>query len=340
MANRRLVEIFKGGVGPWNRWRENDSIAPDLIDADLRGPGPEWEIKWASSKEISFRPYRQGALLDRRGINLERAMLVRANLSWTDLRRADLRSTYLLETNLGGTDLRGANLSHALVSGTFFVDTDLTDVVGLENTFHMGPSSIDLSTLRKSGKLPDEFLRGCGLPDAFIRYLPFLLEEAAHFSSCFISYSHGDAAFARRLHETLQGRGIRCWLDEKQLLPGDDIYEHVDRGIRLWDKVLLCCSKHSLTSWWVDAEIGKAFAKEQTLMKARGQKVRVLIPLNLDGHLFEWHDGKADEVRTRLAGEFTGWDTEPRKYETQVERVIRALRVDDGAREHPPASKL
>jgi hypothetical protein len=28
----------------------------------------------------------------------------------------------------------------------------------------------------------------------------------------------------------------------------------VDRGIPLWDKVLLCCSEHSLTSWWVDRQ--------------------------------------------------------------------------------------
>src|SRR5271166_5846356 len=63
--------------------------------------------------------------------------------------------------------------------------------------------------------------------------------------SCFISYAHEDKLFARRLHDALQGRGIRCWLDEKQILPGDDIYEQVDRGIRLWDKVLLCCSRHS-----------------------------------------------------------------------------------------------
>ena len=55
-------------------------------------------------------------------------------------------------------------------------------------------------------------------------------------------YAHEDKLFARRLHDALQGRGVRCWLDEKQMLPGDDIYEQVDRGIRLWDKVLLCCS--------------------------------------------------------------------------------------------------
>ena len=47
-----------------------------------------------------------------------------------------------------------------------------------------------------------------------------------------------DAALKRRSTKSsaacrVQGRGVRCWLDEKQMLPGDDIYEQVDRGIRL-----------------------------------------------------------------------------------------------------------
>ena len=174
-----------------------------------------------------------------------------------------------------------------------------------------------------------------------MQVLPWIREQPIQFYSCFISYSHADKAFARRLHDALQGRGIRCWLDEKQLLPGHDIADEVDRGIRLWDKVLLCCSESSLKeSWWVDKEIDKALVKEQELQKERGKKVLALIPLNLDGYLFRgWDDGKATIVKARLAADFKGWEHDNAKFEEQFKRVVRALQTDDG-RETPPKPLL
>jgi uncharacterized protein YjbI with pentapeptide repeats len=151
---------------------------------------------------------------DLSGATLTDVNLTFANLSQAILRRPNLTGAYLIgayleHTHLEGPRLCGLNLTHARLHGTVFADADLANVIGLDTCVHEGPSIIDHRTLQKSGPLPLAFLRGVGLPDLFIDYLPSLLNQAIQHYSCFISYSTQDQEFAERLHADLQNKGVR-----------------------------------------------------------------------------------------------------------------------------------
>jgi uncharacterized protein YjbI with pentapeptide repeats len=185
-----------------------------------------------------------------REANLERADLSHANLYCTDFTRADLKNAQLcganfIRSDLIGVDLAGANLSRAnlkyaairssivdkavfsysIFGETIISDLDMNACSGLDEVNHTGPSNIDYRTIERFQSTPTKFLHGIGVPDVLIQQMPTLLKQAGKFYSCFISYNHSDNAFSHHLHDRLQHRGIRCWLDEHQLLPGDDIYD-------------------------------------------------------------------------------------------------------------------
>jgi hypothetical protein len=352
MANEEHVAILLRGVEGWNQWRkENPDVLPELTDADLKFAN--LHVANLSGASLSgaylFLADLSGANLngaDLSHADLSDARLVAADLNGSDLNngnflRADLSLADLSGANLFNANLRGANLFDANLIltnldlaelwGTIFANVDLSEVVGLETVRHSGPSSIGIDTIYKSrGRIPEVFLRGCGVPDIFIEYMSALTSKPFEFYSCFISYSHQDEAFANRLHDTLQGKGVRCWLDEEDAKLGVPISRNIEQGIRLTDKFLLCCSKASLNSGWVDYEIDLALHKERNLRQVAKDDVWRIIPLDLDGHLFSpEYDGGALRIRDRLAGDFTGWKTDSDKFDRQIARVIQAIRIEE-----------
>ena len=92
-------------------------------------------------------------------------------------------------------------------------DVNLGEAKGLEDVIHRSPSSIGAETLLASkGKIPEVFLRGCGVPDELIVQLPAIIAsmEPIQFYSCFISYSSYDNPFARRLYARLEHFSLIC----------------------------------------------------------------------------------------------------------------------------------
>src|SRR5439155_491875 len=148
----------------------------------------------------------------------------------------------LIDAQLFGADLSDAQLFGANLSGADLSRADLRNATGLESCTHLGPSILDHRTLMRLGAVPLVFLRGCGLPDRLIEYLPSLVDEAIQFYSCFISYSTQDQDFADRLHADLQNNGVRCWFAPHDIQAGKKLHEQIDEAIRVYDKLLLILS--------------------------------------------------------------------------------------------------
>jgi len=257
--------------------------------------------------------------------------LLVADLRNADLRNAGLSGAHLNRAHLIGARLIGAKLEGCRVGLTAILDLDLSTARGLEGVEHWGPSAIGHDTLEETAEglgchhsrraEVEAFYRGAGVPEHLIEHYRARIGRPIEFFSAFISYSHADKGFARQLYDGLQMRGIRCWLDEHDLVPGDVILDVVNSAIRVQDKFILCCSEAGLESWRVEDEIEKALERE------RRENRKLIIPLSLDGYLLKsWNHGLASQVRKRLAAEFTGWEKDNAQFEEQFERVVRALR--------------
>lgn len=355
-ANQKHVEMLEQGVEAWNQWRrekENYYLFPDLGLTDLSGKDLRgFNLGFADLTEANLRGSNLGgaylgqAFLD--GADLSEACLIGTNLGGAQLvnarlNKARLNLARLIEANLQGADLsssilvgtifsqaslEGANLQNAELGDTTMGNTNLSGAKGLNACIHKGPSIIDTGTLAKSGIMPVSFLRGCGVPDAFINYLPSLINTPVHFYSCFISYSSRDGAFANRLYADLQDSGVRCWFAPEDLRIGDKTRVQIDESIRVYDKLLIILSEHSVESQWVEKEVESALEKE------RSQKRIVLFPIRLDDTVMNIAGGwPADIRRTRKIGDFKKWKDYD-SYQKAFDRLIRDLQAEESSKNH------
>jgi hypothetical protein len=348
MANSEHLAILCQGVEHWNTWRRaNPDIEPDLTGADIS------ELAATRSDLGTAQPVADAVRLP--AVNLDGSRLQRARFAGMTLMRAtmrnadasgvilsmaklmllDCRGAKLQGADFSGSDLRMADLSRADLSNARFGDnvfggTKFRDAQGLSSCIHIMPSTIDLRTLALSGCLPVSFLRGCGLPDRIIEYLPSLLLQPIQFHSCFISYSSTDQDFARRLHADLQAKGVRCWFAPRDIVGGQKLHDQIEQAIHINDKLLLILSESSMGSNWVATEIACARRKELQ------QQRQVLFPVAIvpfdtirAWKCFDADIGRdsAKEVREYFIPDFSRWRDHD-CYCESFDRLLKSLVSD------------
>ncbi len=285
MANQEHLDILRQGVEVWNQWRQEHQLTnPDLSMANLP----------------------------------------RADLWGANLYRADFHGANLNRAAFNRADLRGADFSKATMLITILGDVDLRGVKGLEAVLHRAPSTIGIGTIIASqGKIPEIFLREAGVPPSIIEAIPSLIGslEPIQYYSCFISYSSKDQDFAERLYADLQSKGVRCWFAPEDLKIGEKFWHRIDESIRLYDKLLVVLSEHSVTSVWVENEVMAALEKEHQQQKL------VLFPIKLDETVMQTNlPWAANFRRTRHIGDFTNWKHHD-DYQKGLNRLLRDLKA-------------
>jgi uncharacterized protein YjbI with pentapeptide repeats len=317
-----------------------------LVRADLRGAD-------LSRCRLDFARICEADLTD--------SVFDGADLSWSDLRLsvaidASFRRSKLRNVNLGcasfkraffeevvlvGACVEETDFSGATFQGGEILSTDLSQVGSFDGTTHIGPTEIGLNTLTATAaglatnpmiQLPlERFFRGCGIEEHSIDYFRALVDSPVKPLSVFITYDGPDEAFAQSLHDHLQQRGIRCWLDHVGARRGRPAFLGVDRGHKHRDRTLLCCSKSSLKSSWISSELNKHFSKSNQSSEHSADSV--LVPLDLDGYLYQkneagrylWQHSHSDRVRSHANGSFQGWDEDSFDLSQKFERFADSL---------------
>jgi uncharacterized protein YjbI with pentapeptide repeats len=330
----------------------------NLEGADLRGALlTETNLKDTNLRGAKFK----GALLNK--VNLSGADLVQADFTGAQLDEINMTKARLIESNFASAtlirvDFSGArleeaalrpafisfgnNFSRAIVNNTIFANLNLHLDLGLDEVVHRGPSTVSTNTFTLSrGKIPETFLRGCGLsnweiqsvklydPDLtnderngiLYKMYELLSGQALQVSPLFISYSRADGSFVDKLESYLNEKGIRFWRDIHDLKSGR-LEKQIDRAMRLNPTVLLVLSKDSLDSDWVEHEVRTARSLEKEL------KRDVLCPVALDDDWKSnsWAKRIMEQIMEYNILDFSGWKDNT-EFEGTFHKLIDGLKL-------------
>jgi uncharacterized protein YjbI with pentapeptide repeats len=326
------------GVDLQNAYLANANLTrADLKRADLSGAS----FIGARLSAVDFLMSDPGKA-DLKRVDITRADIVVVDLTEARLIATDFTDAHLIGVNFNYASLSGSNFRRAFVGMSIFRNSDLREAIGLDEVRHVSPSSISTDTFSLSkGKIPESFLRGCGLSDWEIEsaklYNPDLSNDefidiqnrifdlrnrqAIQISPLFISYSHADSEFVDKVGESLTEKGIRYWRDIHDMKSGR-IEKQIDRAIRHNPTVLLILSEKSIKSDWVEHEVRTARELEKELGRD------TLCPVALDDSWKDspWPKRIMEQVMEYNILDFSEWENDS-KFEGMFRRLIDGLEL-------------
>lgn len=128
-------------------------------------------------------------------------------------------------------------------------------------------------------------------------------------SKIFLSHSHADKPFARKLAASLRSAGHGVWIDEAEINIGDSLVEKIREGLDQVDFVAAILSRASINSPWVTRELDIASNREIEEGRA------LVLPLLVE----------KVELPGFLKGKFYGDFTDEGQYGKMVELLLRKL---------------
>jgi ligand-binding sensor domain-containing protein len=126
-----------------------------------------------------------------------------------------------------------------------------------------------INKINGKDKQRHSFMEGPQMPP-----LEILTEPKNSKKQIFISYSHSDKKFVKKLTIDLRNAGVRVWVDEKKIKVGDSISQKVEEGIYSCDFFCLIISRHSAKSKWVDREYRTALS-----VQLSSRNTLIILPL-------------------------------------------------------------
>jgi internalin A len=106
-----------------------------------------------------------------------------------------------------------------------------------------------------------------------------LLSGIEHAIKVFISYSHQNKSFAKKLAGELESQGMKVWWDFDSLKGGDNWQKEIERAIKQCDFFLIALTPDAVTSKWVGNETAYASNAQKTIIPLHLKKCDIPIGL-------------------------------------------------------------